>query len=192
MKKYKGCVYFLRHIGLSPIKIGMSNSDDLSQRINAYKTASPYGIELLGTIPTNNALILEKKLHKKFEAFRLNGEWFEISDSMVNSMITLYSNKETIEKRNKIEEYLNSSLDVSTDDLFDYEDLMSLILSKYSFEDKNKGFIVMNLRELCNNYSVDYSRSSSLSRFMKRNGFHYSSYSYKNNVKKGFKLYFKE
>lgn len=190
MKKYKGCVYFLRHIGLSPIKIGMSNSDDLSQRINAYKTASPYGIELLGTIPTNNAFQLEQELHKKFDVYRVNGEWFEISEEIVKSMILLHSNKEIIELRNKIEETLNSKTSVKKEaNKIDYNLFDLNFLNEYSNIDLGLGFDVLNCKEIMNKYNIVEERTIRLSNHIKSLGFNYRAFSTKKGIKKGFRLF---
>ena len=56
-----GCVYFVKHKGLDPIKIGMSTYNNPFHRVVDMEVASPFGIELLGFIKTDNPLKLEKK-----------------------------------------------------------------------------------------------------------------------------------
>jgi len=74
-----GCVYFFRHIGLTPIKIGYSTSASPLDRFESFKTYAPYGAEILGFIPTTEAKRLEEILHKRYQNKRLNGEWFDIT-----------------------------------------------------------------------------------------------------------------
>src|SRR5690606_30783108 len=82
-----GYVYFLKHKGLSPIKIGMTNSNNVNTRISDYKTASPYGIDLIGVIRTPHPSIVERNIHEELNEFRLNGEWFDISLETANNII---------------------------------------------------------------------------------------------------------
>tara|TARA_R110002012_G_scaffold320774_1_gene545487 strand:- start:4332 stop:4883 length:552 start_codon:yes stop_codon:yes gene_type:complete len=70
-------VYFVKHKFMKPIKIGYSNN--LKMRLQDLKCASPYGLEIIGTIPTYNAQYLEKIIHERLKNRRLNGEWFDIS-----------------------------------------------------------------------------------------------------------------
>ncbi len=99
----KGCVYFFRHIGLTPVKIGYSSSNSPISRFNSFKTYAPYGAELLGFIQTDEAKELETKLHNKYSAFRMDGEWFDISKEIVDSEIQKHTNYEDIKDRNNFE-----------------------------------------------------------------------------------------
>jgi len=96
----KGCVYFFRHIGLSPVKIGFSNSESPLKRFEQFKTYAPYGSELLGFIITNEPKKLETLLHLKFSNKRLKGEWFELSDEEVKTNIDLYIGIEQVNEMN--------------------------------------------------------------------------------------------
>lgn len=96
----KGCVYFFRHIGLSPIKIGYSINESPINRFEQFKTYAPFGAELLGFIKTEKAKELETELHKKFARDRIKGEWFEISKEEAEKCISFYSNIEDIEEMN--------------------------------------------------------------------------------------------
>lgn len=88
-----GYVYFLKHNGLAPIKIGCTVGYSPMSRINSYSTYSPYGIELLGYIKTENPLELEKTIHYNFSNNRINGEWFELSVSIVTDFIYNHNKK---------------------------------------------------------------------------------------------------
>jgi len=107
MENQKGCVYFFRHIGLSPVKIGYSENESPINRFNQFKTYAPFGSEILGFIQTYNANELESNLHRKFSSKRLLGEWFEITEVDVKdgnegiSMSIRGEDKSIIVSRNK-------------------------------------------------------------------------------------------
>ena len=65
--KTKGCVYFFKHKGVSPIKIGYTNNVSPINRFENFKTYSPYGSEIGGFIETDkpkeeNGLIFQLML----------------------------------------------------------------------------------------------------------------------------------
>jgi hypothetical protein len=99
----KGCVYFFRHIGLTPVKIGYSENESPIDRFNQFKTYAPYGSEMIGFIQTYDAKKLESKLHKKYAHLRLDGEWFELMDEQVQSEIDFHSSIEDVEERNEFQ-----------------------------------------------------------------------------------------
>jgi hypothetical protein len=101
--KEKGCVYFFKHIGLSPIKIGYSENESPINRFNQFKTYAPFGAELIGFIITEKSKELETKLHNKYYRDRIKGEWFEISKEEVYKIISFYSNLEDIEEMNNFQ-----------------------------------------------------------------------------------------
>ena len=103
MENQKGCVYFFRHIGLSPVKIGYSENESPINRFNQFKTYAPFGSEILGFIQTYNANELESNLHKKFTSKRLLGEWFEITEEEVKKEIDFYSSIEDVKERNEFQ-----------------------------------------------------------------------------------------
>ena len=86
-EEYEGYVYFIQeHTGL--IKIGWSISP--SKRLASLQTANAYPLKLIGFIPSND-ITLEKKIHDKLHSFRVNGEWFNITEKQVESLIKIYS-----------------------------------------------------------------------------------------------------
>jgi hypothetical protein len=103
MEKEKGCVYFFRHIGLTPVKIGYSENESPINRFNQFKTYAPFGSEIIGFIQTYNANELESVLHRKFSSKRLLGEWFEITEEEVKGEIDFYSNIEDVKERNEFQ-----------------------------------------------------------------------------------------
>lgn len=102
-EQQKGCVYFFRHIGLSPVKIGYSTNESPINRFNQFKTYAPYGSEILGFIQTKESKELEYKLHTKYASKRIAGEWFEITEEEVNREVDFYSNIEDIRDRNEFQ-----------------------------------------------------------------------------------------
>lgn len=55
-----------------PVKIGLSINPE--KRFKTIQNCSPVKLKLLGTIKGDD--VLEYLLHKRFERFRLHGEWF--------------------------------------------------------------------------------------------------------------------
>jgi len=94
----KGCVYFFKHKGWNPIKIGYSSHESPSGRFEQFKTYAPFGCEIVGFIKTYEAKELETKLHKQFKSFRLKGEWFSITEEVVFDLIDLHSSNEQKEE----------------------------------------------------------------------------------------------
>jgi hypothetical protein len=99
----RGCVYFFRHIGLTPVKIGYSTNESPIERFNQFKTYAPYGSEILGFVILSNAKEIETLLHQKYANKRLSGEWFEITIEEVQKEVDFYSNVSDIEERNNFQ-----------------------------------------------------------------------------------------
>ena len=100
MEIKRGCVYFFRHIGLTPVKIGYSENESPINRFNQFKTYAPYGSEILGFVIISNAKEIETLLHNKFASKRLSGEWFELSEDEVIKEIDFYTNVSDVKNRN--------------------------------------------------------------------------------------------
>lgn len=98
-----GCVYFFRHIGLTPVKIGFTDEESPTLRFNQFRTYAPYGSELLGFIRTKTPSKIESELHKRYLSKRLKGEWFDITIENVNNEIYNYSKYEDIKEKNDFE-----------------------------------------------------------------------------------------
>jgi hypothetical protein len=96
----KGCVYFFRHVGLEPIKIGYSENESPINRFQQFKTYAPFGAEIIGFIQTDEAKGIESKLHQKYSSKRLDGEWFLISEEQIQNEINFYTSKEDIKQKN--------------------------------------------------------------------------------------------
>lgn len=103
-KNQKGCVYFFKHIGLNPIKIGFTLNPSPISRFNSFKTYAPHGSQLVGFIQTENPLQLERDLHDKFSEFRLNGEWFNVSEDVIDEVIRVHSAIEDVKHKSLFQE----------------------------------------------------------------------------------------
>jgi predicted DNA-binding protein YlxM (UPF0122 family) len=99
----KGCVYFFRHIGLSPVKIGYSSSPSPIKRFEQFRTYAPFGSEILGFIQTYEPSKLENQLHSKYTSKRINGEWFELTQEEVDYEINFHSSIEDIREKNEFQ-----------------------------------------------------------------------------------------
>lgn len=77
---WSGYVYVIRSGDAH--KIG--KAVNVEQRYWQIEPAPPYPIRLIHTIRTTNHHALESQLHTFFEAKRLNGEWFSLSDEDIN------------------------------------------------------------------------------------------------------------
>jgi len=83
----KGCVYFFRHIGLKPVKIGYSTKNDPLMRFEQFKTYAPYGGEVLGYFNDEEPSRAERELHKELIDKRLTGEWFDLTTEDVENLL---------------------------------------------------------------------------------------------------------
>lgn len=114
MVKKEGCVYFFRHVGLSPVKIGYSENESPISRFQSFKMYAPYGAEMLGFINCENPHKMEMELHKKYSCRRINGEWFEITEDEVSEIIKTKTTKVQSEERNSFwEEFAKRKGEVS-------------------------------------------------------------------------------
>jgi len=146
-----GCVYFFRHLGLSPVKIGYSESESPTDRFCSFKTYAPYGAEMIGFVQLKNAKEIETQLHKKYSKERLNGEWFNITLEDVEKEIKFYSDtyillersffweKFAINKKQNIEDESNK-VDESFVIFIESLDLKKIIVNRKDFKNQYKIF----------------------------------------------------
>ena len=86
-KKENGCVYFFKHKGLEPIKVGFSINDDPKRRFKEFRTFAPFGGELIAFEKSSMAFDLEQGIHDKYKEKRLKGEWFLLTDEEIKTEI---------------------------------------------------------------------------------------------------------
>lgn len=90
--------------GEGPVKIGISS--DTQSRLAAIQTSYPYQLRVLSVsewIP--QARSVEARIHRFFEDFRLNGEWFNITHEVAVKWIENPFQNE-IEKEDDEEDYI--------------------------------------------------------------------------------------
>lgn len=75
-----GFVYLVKPKNL-PCKIG--RTQDVERRLHGLKTGFPFGIEVLHAITAFDRFRLERQLHLRFAAKRLDGEWFDLSEEEI-------------------------------------------------------------------------------------------------------------
>ena len=148
----QGCVYFFKHKNWSPIKIGYSSNESPINRFTQFKTYAPFGCQIVGFIKTYEAKELETKLHNQFEAFRLEGEWFSISEDVVYDLIDLHSSDEQKEELYNIQKIYAEKVKTRLNyrektnilcELFDNilsgtKEYTSEILSQYNLDDDSE------------------------------------------------------
>lgn len=157
-------VYFIKHRNLSPIKIGYT--DDLTKRIYSFNNASPYGIEVIGTIETENASRLEKEIHNKLSAFRIRGEWFEITENHAKSIVRMYTNIDYIDAKNSFEMDFNNKKEPLCDEHDLKSFFSSLMFTPGLRINKNELYILSGLQSKYTQKKF----SRSLSRYLESRG----------------------
>lgn len=68
-------------------KIGCSR-EGVEKRLKAMQTGNPYELELIMMIKTSNYPKTELFLHKRFDKYRIRGEWFKLSEELINELYT--------------------------------------------------------------------------------------------------------
>ena len=73
-------IYLIENTVTHHLKIGFSNN--VKKRLATLNTSSPHRLILLGTI--EGSMQDEKELQKRFDFCRVNGEWFEFKNQIIN------------------------------------------------------------------------------------------------------------
>lgn len=79
-------IYFIEMESEGWIKVGFT-AGSAERRMAQLQTGQPRKLRLLGTIP--GTLADEKSLHKEFDVYRGNGEWFEPVPELINVIQSL-------------------------------------------------------------------------------------------------------
>lgn len=77
----RGYVYFIENIEERTVKIGVSKNP--RERISALRTANSSPLAFLKIIPTNEMERDETELHRRFDRYRLQGEWFQLCSEIL-------------------------------------------------------------------------------------------------------------
>lgn len=81
----EGYVYLVRCGGFH--KIGLAK--DADKRLSGLKTSSPFEMELLKKWRCKRPDTIEVRLHERFKSFRKRGEWFQLSEDVVQALLKL-------------------------------------------------------------------------------------------------------
>lgn len=149
VEKEKGCVYFFKHVGLSPIKIGFSTNESPLSRFEQFRTYAPFGAELVGFIRTYEPLELETILHAKYALKRLKGEWFDITNADVEREIELYSNISDIQEMNYFQIEWSKHLEKKKNPYLDLgnQSTRKIIIDEFLInKDFNRSELAVNLK----------------------------------------------
>ena len=82
-----GWIYLAKAEGLNQYKIGLSKTP--ITRIQSIQKQSPVKLTLIHTIKSADMRQAESLLHKRFAAYRLHGEWFELDEEAVDYIKSL-------------------------------------------------------------------------------------------------------
>ena len=149
MNYNKGCVYFFKHKNLKPIKIGYSKHKTPVGRLNQFNTYAPFGVEMIGYIQIIDAFKVEKYLHKKYSAYRLNGEWFNIDEVTVKKEIIYYN------KLNSKDVYFdNYNLKAIFKNLHINIKIDNDVFYNYFNKKISKKRILIELKKYCDSYNI--------------------------------------
>jgi hypothetical protein len=76
-----GYIYFIQLQSGNRLLVKIGRSVDPIKRIRALRTSAPYGIKVLGIMPTMNDVNSERIIHQRFATSRISkrNEWFQIS-----------------------------------------------------------------------------------------------------------------
>lgn len=77
-------VYFLRAGEAGPIKIGVSTTAGVQQRIATLQSGNPEPLRLLKMIPGDTKD--EATLHRDLAEYRMSGEWFEPAPAVLKAV----------------------------------------------------------------------------------------------------------
>lgn len=89
MEKKYDILYLLQHKQLPEYtKIGFTSRKDMKQRLTELNTASPTGIVLINEYktPVGRAYQIEQALHKRYESYRSNGEWYSLNKKQIEDI----------------------------------------------------------------------------------------------------------
>lgn len=89
-----GTIYIIGpDIPNTPYKIGITSGTDTNGRKRSLQTAHWMDLKLVWKSELLDRVdIIEKKLHKHFENYRVRGEWFNITKKEINKIPSLIKN----------------------------------------------------------------------------------------------------
>lgn len=94
----KGKVYLLRDSNTGLVKIGRTT--DINKRLSSLQTGHPSHLQLLHTIDCADYILEEAFLHSILRYFRTRGEWFRLSDDIIEWLCTILSDPSITTRNN--------------------------------------------------------------------------------------------
>lgn len=82
-----GFIYLIENTDTLEYKIGLTKNSP-EKRLKQLQTGSPAKLRLKASYRTNYPHRLESILHRYYSPYRLEGEWFALSDGQVNDFLT--------------------------------------------------------------------------------------------------------
>lgn len=83
-----GFIYLIEAVnGQGQYKIGMTRSKNVQKRLKQLQTGNANDLVVRSLFETERPFKLEKMLHNKFSASRLDGEWFSLTEEEVNGFV---------------------------------------------------------------------------------------------------------
>lgn len=85
-----GYVYLIHAQGTNRYKIGLTTRSVQARLSELNSSQSPYPLELLEVIETDNVTETEGYLHERFANYRVHGEWFEFDSKALKKVLREY------------------------------------------------------------------------------------------------------
>jgi hypothetical protein len=90
-----GFIYLIHAKDTKRYKVGLTTRTPEQRLAELNSSQSPYPLELIKVIETNNVTETESYLHKRFALQRRHGEWFEFNDWQLREVITEFERLES-------------------------------------------------------------------------------------------------
>lgn len=85
-----GIIYLVKMGDTDYHKIGISSCVNLSSRLAALQTSSPYELHILRSVEVSNVRSLEQDLHIQLRQYHARGEWFLWATDEIQSLFDLF------------------------------------------------------------------------------------------------------
>ena len=85
-----GYVYLIHASGTNRYKIGLTTRSVQARFTELNSSQSPYPLELLEVLETDNVTDTEGYLHERFANYRVHGEWFEFDRKALQKVLREY------------------------------------------------------------------------------------------------------
>jgi hypothetical protein len=87
-----GCVYLIWQEGTDLYKIGMTNGEP-KDRLSQLQSGNPSKLELICVMKSESPMSKEQELHKRWQEYRVQGEWFKIHPTLINELLSSFEHQ---------------------------------------------------------------------------------------------------